>query len=288
MSAHYTTRSKSRAWGTEFPVGDPFSGPAYGKREDIGSAIGSIGGALVGGLFGSDAASTQADAATQAAGTSAAASKYAADIQKQIYDQTRADAQPWRTAGANALTQMVGGMGSTGTNGDPTRPFAMSDDQEDPGYQFRLQQGQQALQRAASAGGRLYSGRAMKDLSAYSGGQASQEYQNAYNRYNTNQTNQFNRLASTAGIGQTTNNTLAYVGTNYANAAGSNAVNAGNNQANAQLMAGQASASGYQGWGNALSSLAGNRNVQGLFGGSSWSPMETLYNVNGTSSTQSY
>jgi len=52
----------------------------------------------------------------------------------------------------------------------------------DPGYQFRLKQGQQALENSASARGTLRGGAQLKALTDYAQGAASQEYQNAYNR----------------------------------------------------------------------------------------------------------
>jgi len=52
----------------------------------------------------------------------------------------------------------------------------------DPGFQFRLAQGQQALENSASARGTLRGGAQLKGLVDYQQGAASQEYQNAYNR----------------------------------------------------------------------------------------------------------
>lgn len=130
--------------------------------------------------------------------------------------------------------------------------FGMEDYEADPGYAFRMQQGQQALERSAAARGGLYSGRAAKDLTAYSQGQASQEYQNAYNRYQSNQTNQFNRLATVAGIGQTANNALAQSGQNYANQVSNIGMTNASNQGNAALAAANASASGYTGLAKSL------------------------------------
>lgn len=54
--------------------------------------------------------------------------------------------------------------------------------QTDPGFQFRQQQGEQALQRAAAASGTLGSGSFLKDTARFSQGLASQEYGNAVNR----------------------------------------------------------------------------------------------------------
>lgn len=52
----------------------------------------------------------------------------------------------------------------------------------DPGYQFRLEQGQKALERSAATKGMLQSGSFAKSLAGYSQGLASQEYAAAYER----------------------------------------------------------------------------------------------------------
>lgn len=54
--------------------------------------------------------------------------------------------------------------------------------QADPAYQFRLNQGLQAMQRSAAARGTLQTGGTLKDLMDYGQAAASQEYDNAYNR----------------------------------------------------------------------------------------------------------
>ena len=109
--------------------------------------------------------------------------------------------------------------------------FSETDWKADPGYQFRLQQGNNALNNMAAATGNLNSGRALKDAIAYNSGQASQEYGNAYNRFNTDQTNQYNRLAALAGMGQSSASSLAGVSQNYANQVGNNLAQGANAQA---------------------------------------------------------
>ncbi|WP_140419924.1 hypothetical protein [Achromobacter denitrificans] len=122
------------------------------------------------------------------------------------------------------------------------KPFSMADFEVDPGYQFRLQEGQNALNNMAAATGNLNSGRALKDAMAYNSGQASQEYGNAYGRYNndyltgfnvfnTNQTNQYNKLAALAGMGQASASSLAGVSQNYANQVSNNLAQSANAQA---------------------------------------------------------
>ena len=54
--------------------------------------------------------------------------------------------------------------------------------QQDPGYQFRLQQGQQALENSAAASGMLRTGGTMKGLMDYNQAAASQEYDKSYGR----------------------------------------------------------------------------------------------------------
>lgn len=52
----------------------------------------------------------------------------------------------------------------------------------DPGYQFRMEQGSRAIQGGAAAKGNLLSGKAQKELAEYGQGLASDEYDRAYNR----------------------------------------------------------------------------------------------------------
>lgn len=227
------------------------------------------------------AAQTSADATKMASDAQATASKYATDVQKKMYDQTRTDQTPWRTAGVNALSQLTAGTKNGGSLVAPykaQKKFTLADFEADPGYNFRLKEGINALDSSAAARGGLFSGAQAKALTRYGQDVGSSEYANAYNRYQseyqnefnryqTNQSNRYNRLASMAGLGQTANNALQAAGTNYANSAGNNAMtaagNIGNltmtnaaNAANAQLMAGQSRASAYQGYGQAVSGLS--------------------------------
>ena len=117
---------------------------------------------------------------------------------------------------------------------------------QDPGYQFRMEQGTQALDRSASARGGIYSGRAAKDLLRFGQGLGSQEYGAAYNRFQTNRSNKLNPLQSLMGAGQTSANQVGQAAQSYGSNAGANIVQAGN-----------ARASGYVGGANALSGAIG-------------------------------
>lgn len=206
-------------------------------------------GNLVSGWFGAQAASKQADAAAYAADTSAAGTRYAADVQREMFDKSTALQEPWRQAGVASLNALSGGLAP---GGELMRDFSMRDYTADPGYAFRLSEGQKALERSAAARGGLLSGAALKGITRFGQDYGSQEYQNAYNRFQANQSNKFNRLASVAGIGQTATNALQTAGQGYGSNVGNLAMQGATNQANAALAGGQARASAYQGWGNAL------------------------------------
>lgn len=164
-----------------------------------------------------------ASASRSAANTQAAAADRAAELQRQQFEQTRADQEPWRQAGINAL----GEMQRTAGNVPGAFKFGASDYQQDPGYAFRLSEGQKALDRQAAARGGLISGGALKAAQRYGQEMGSQEFGNAYNRaltsYNTDvaRENQlYNRQAGLAGIGQTSANLVNQAGQNYATNAG--------------------------------------------------------------------
>lgn len=81
--------------------------------------------------------------------------------------------------------------------------------QNDPGYQFRLQQAQQAMENSASAKGNLMTGGFVKGLNDYAQNYASGEYQNVYNRalqdYNTNVQNNLTAYQTNAQTGLAAN-----------------------------------------------------------------------------------
>lgn len=195
----------------------------------------AIGGSAVLGFAGS---AMGADAAGDAADKQAAAADRATQLQRDMYNQTRADQEPWRLAGASALSGLQ--------DSDFQRDFTMNDFNADPGYNFRMQQGQQALERSRAAKGFLNSGGALKAISRYGQDYASGEYGNAYNRFNADRDRRFGRLSQIAGIGQTANAAVGAAGQNYADNSGSIGLGA----AKAQGAAGIAQANQ---WGNALS-----------------------------------
>jgi hypothetical protein len=201
----------------------------------------------------------QANAAESAANTTAGATDRAAQLQretakeqlalqKRMYEEGVARQQPFYKTGVNALPELV--QASKYTN------FGMNQFRQDPGYAFRLKEGQQALDRQAAARGGLISGGALKAAQRYGQEMGSQEYTNAFNRYQAERQARLGPLQSLTGMGQTTAQQIGAAGQNYAtgagNIAGTMASNVGNaymqqgvNQGNALLAGSQARASSY-------------------------------------------
>lgn len=213
------------------------------------SVLGGVGGFLVGGPTGAAIGATigggldSSNASKSAADAQAAAANQANQTQLQMYNQTRADNMPWHDAGVTALNQLSAG---TAPGGEFMHTFTANDFKQDPGYQFRLQQGQEALDNSAAARGSLLSGAQLRATTDYNQNFASNEYSNAYNRFNNDESLKFNRLSGIAGTGQAANALTSQSGTNTANQISSNQIGAGNAQA-----------SGYMGSANALTSAIG-------------------------------
>lgn len=73
---------------------------------------------------------------------------------------------------------------------------------EDPGYQFRLDQGLKGVENSASARGGVFSGAAGKALENYGQDYASGEYGNAFNRYQTTRANALQTYNTNIGTQQ--------------------------------------------------------------------------------------
>jgi hypothetical protein len=165
-----------------------------------------VGGAILGsGLIG-------AIGSAGAAGTQAAGQQTAAQTQWNMFNTINQQEQPFIQAGYGAtsrLNQLLapgGQLASTFTPQDFLNNL-------DPGYQFQLQTGGQALRNADTPGVGALSGPALKDLMAFNQGMAATGYQNAFNRFQTTNQNIFNRLSTIAGIGQNAASNVGTAGT---------------------------------------------------------------------------
>lgn len=244
----------------------------------MGSILGAVAGPVIGSVI-------SGNSAKDAAGEQADAANNAAALQKYIFDMQNGQQAPYRQAGYGGLSNLayllgagpkegLSGPDSTGANttfapntdlgayGSLLKPFGASDFQEDPGYQFRMGEGQKALERSAASRGTLLSGAGLKAITDYGQNFASNEYQNAYNRYNTNQTNEYNRLAGLAGIGQTANAATGQAAQNYANQAGQYMTQAGSAQAAGTLGQGTAWSTGLSNLGNYFGNSGGGNTYQ--------------------------
>jgi hypothetical protein len=195
-----------------------------------------------------------ANASQQAAQTQANAAAQANQLLAQQYQQQRADLAPFTTAGLGAQNQLLTFLGLPGGtqganfgkySGDFTGADLLAN--QDPGYAFRLSEGQKALERSAAARGGLLSGGTGKALASYGQQMGSQEYQNAYNRYQTNRSNQLAPLFTLTGSGQASAAGQAAAAGNYGTGAAGNLTSAG-----------AAQAAGNVGTANAISSGLGS------------------------------
>lgn len=161
-------------------------------------------------------------------------------------------------------------------------------EQNDPGYQARLNLGQQAMDRSAAARGGVLTGGTAQAENQAAQDYASNEYGNVYNRaldnfstnynvYNQNQNNQFNRLAAISGMGQTSVQQLGMLGQNAANGVSSNLMGTASSMGQDYQNAAAANASGIVGGANAWSGALGGAGnnlsqllmLQQLYGGNS-------------------
>lgn len=277
----------------------------------------AAGSSILSGILGSQSAAKQANAANYAANLQYQSALRGQDLSQQQYDQSRTDLEPWRQAGGQAVGSLSGmlGRGEFDSSFNPAERYQQSlqgqqqydpyaqyqqsiqpldvDVTQDPGYQFRLQQGQQAIEGGAAASGGLFSGQTGKDLMQFGQELGSQEYQNAYNRaagerqfgqqafgqafgqdmsqrqfgsqeyYNALQSdaaqkqNLYNMLAGVAGTGQTATQFGAGLGQQAAGAQGQYGQQAAAAQGAGAQQGAQAYSGAAQNWGNQLTGLAG-------------------------------
>lgn len=151
--------------------------------------------------------------ASRSAGESqAAASREASQLSNDQFQQTRQDQMPWMRAGERALGKLEGLVDYT--------PFSYDEFTKDPGYAFRLKEGQKTLDAQAAARGGLISGNALRAATSYGQEMGSQEYTNAFNRYQQERAARLQPLQSLAGVGQTTAANLGQAGAANANTMG--------------------------------------------------------------------
>lgn len=229
------------------------------------------GAAALGGLAQGIGASKSANASAKAAGKAAdaqlTATRETNALNQEMYRQNVERQKPWVQAGRGALERLMP-MGNPGAVPD----FNPGGFEASPGYQFRLNEGADAMARLASARGMRLSGAAIKDANNYAQGQASSEYGNWWNReldrHNARLSKSnalFNRNAAIAGVGQTATNALQSAGQATAGNIGSANMSGAANVGNALMQAGHARGSAYSGMANAFNNTLGSvGNIAGM------------------------
>ena len=226
----------------------------------VGTALGGALGGVVDEVTGGGASGAARDAANAAN----AGVQSSIDLQRRMYEEGVARQQPFYQAGVNALPEYVSGIGQ---GGELVRGFTQADYQADPGYAFRLSEGQKALDRSAAARGGLISGSALKAAQRYGQDMASQEFGNAYNRFRDTQGLRRNALAGVTGFAPTAAGAMSASGQNYATNAGNAMMGQGENTANSLLAQQQARSSSYGQLGNVLGKYLSNNSGSGFGSG---------------------
>ena len=197
-----------------------------------GNQLLKAGGNLVGSYLSSKKAKDAADTQSQYG-------QLSLDEARRQFDIGQANQQPYLQAGGksvNALTDLLG-LGQGGY------AAAQSQLENSPGYQWWFNQGNQAINRSAAAGGMLNSGNVLSELAKYGQGMASQEYGN-----------RVNQLAGLTRTGQASASGMAQQGNNYAQNYGNTITGIGNARALGDITSGNAWQSGILGATNALAS----------------------------------
>jgi hypothetical protein len=202
-----------------------------------GAAEEALGGGETGAIR--DASRAQSEAANRAI-----------DLQREMFNKQLELGRPYQVAGEQALNKLI-------PLATEYTPFGMQQFQADPGYGFRLSEGQKALERSAAARGGLLSGATLKATQRFGQDLGSQEYMNAFNRYQTEREARLNPLQSLAGVGQTASNRLSDTAGTFGRSVGGMYIDQGSNSANAMLAAQRARGSAYGQLGSALGGYLG-------------------------------
>lgn len=157
-----------------------------------------VGAAIVGGVAAVGSAAMSASAAKKAGKQAANAEMAGIEFERESRDLALGYQKPARDAGYAALAALMDMSGlarppptgsTTGIEGEPGSDvpdmgsFAKYDWQtNDPGYAFRLEEGQKATENMLRGAGLLNSGKALRTITRYGQDYASGEYDKAWGR----------------------------------------------------------------------------------------------------------
>ena len=196
-----------------------------------------------------------AQAARKASRQLADAYQRGIDKQGEIYGQSMESLKPWESAGQTGRQGQIAGLA------DPSSYYGYKfqefdpqafDPSSDPAYQFRLQQGMDSAMNSQAARGLQNSGGALKELTAYGQGMASQasdaDLDRQYQRWQANQAGGMG-MANARAQGLSGLANMGYGATTQGNQLGQNY---GNQFMQGQQGIGDAQAAGTMGAQNAL------------------------------------
>lgn len=159
---------------------------------------------------------------------------------KNLYD---AAMKQWEAGKEQFLSQNPEAQG----DGRLLRDFTNEDFVKDPGYNFRLAEGEKGVNRGLAARGGFNSGSALKALARYNQDFGSNEFGNAYNRDAANKARIYSFLSGDKSQGLQAAGTMAGVSQNTANNVGNIGMNAANQVGNLQSDRNMTYANAFQG-----------------------------------------
>lgn len=230
-------------------------GGLFGRISNYLDGLPSWLGDVIGGAGTIIGANQQSDAISDSINAQTEANQRALDFLRESRDMAMNQQRPALETSNIALArllQMTGNpipsgltsaLGEAGINN-----LGTFDMQQDPSYQFRLNQGMEALQNSAAARGQLNSGAFARSALQFAQDYASTEYTNIYNR-----------LSNLAGYGQVAGQVSANAATNFGNVGSGIMQDSGNARSSGYTARGNI-------WGNAINQIAG-LDWSSIFGG---------------------
>ena len=229
-------------------------------------AGGQIASSVIGARTAKKVGQQQADAAGRASQLQQNAANQSIAQQGGLLGVTQDSYRPYTALGTQAAGLLSGMADRTP---DAFRGTTAADLETDPGYQFRLLQGQKALERSAAARGTLLTGGTAKALSDYGQQAGSQEFGHVdarrfrdYQQGQVNDQTRFGNLSSLLNFGAGQNQNLQGLNLGYAGLMGQPRAQGAGAGANGITDAANANAAGQVGqanaWSSGLNNITGN------------------------------
>lgn len=214
LTASTPTVGALTAGGTGTSIAAGGSGAAAAGASPWWVTPAAIAGSSAIGVIGArDAARRQSNAAGDASRMS-----------MEQYQQSRGDLMPWQVTGKAANSSLANYLGIGGghdsNSGSLLHNFTGADLQNEPGYQFGIQQGERGINNMAGATSGRNSGATMKALLKFNQDYGGTKYNDAFNRDTANKNRTYGYLSGVSGTGENAAGMTAGLGANAAGTAG--------------------------------------------------------------------